>query len=157
MDIHDPYGSLTAAMVALTTHEQLTRGSGRTTTMILAAVDTGGTIVCSSREHRFIQQLVRKEMNPRRQVDVVVADPRSVDDVYRRVRHGPIYFDHAWLADFTEEHLMRQHRELAKVYRQFPSPQHYRSGGMTDYARNQYQINPIGDPWPPFPDMKIKI
>ena len=123
--IFDPYGSLSAALVGMEIHSQSSRGTGRTTQMIQAAVENGGGyIICNSYNKDYIKKLIKHMDGPRQSNRITVIDI-PVNE-YHRIDHyinnGPVYFDHAWLEDLYNFKLMEASNFLSLTWRKYPSP-----------------------------------
>ncbi len=144
MRFYDPYGSLTAALVGLEMHEKMSRGSGRTETMLAAAADTGGNIVCTREAHDRIYRFCR-QVSPGRHRDrltCIAIDPTRPDDLFRHVRQGPVYFDHEWLRQSHLHMIEREGGVLLNFINRFPSPlNNYDRRMSTEARRMGYDVS----------------
>ncbi|MCF8861608.1 hypothetical protein Ab1vBOLIVR2_gp02 [Agrobacterium phage OLIVR2] len=132
MKLFDPYGSLSAAMTGIEVHEKLSRGSGRTQTMLAAAEDTGGVIICTQQAYDGIVRRINSVNRRNDRVRVLVVDPTKPEDIYRKVRHGPIYFDHQWMLEVHEYLIVRTSDLFFQMVQMMPSPDYkHRFDGPT--------------------------
>lgn len=146
--LYDPYGQIAGLRSYLHTSEQISRGTGRSDMVFAAVLKTGGAFIVSHYTYKYFYHLLSSQPpRIRDKVQLVVAEPR-IQDVFRMVRIGPIYFDHTWIADFLQRQLEDMGVDLASVIHRFPSPMEFVSNEQrfdhvsVDLFRQQYMLDP---------------
>lgn len=142
MALFDPYGTLAAAMTGIEVQEKMSRGSGRTQTMIAAACDTGGTIVCTRSAYDHIMNRIPRINRRSDRVKVIPVDPTRPEDIYRAVRHGPVYFDHQFIMEAFEYQVAATSQIFFNVVHRFPSPDYRHDDGWKTRVYPPIQFQP---------------
>lgn len=147
IQLYDPYGQLTAGVIAMQMHHDLNRNSGRTSRMMAAAKETGGIIIANGPAANDIDRHFRRERGtPRDRVKVISVDPRTPEYIMRDVRHGPLYMDHSWLFEVFMQGIIEQSNTLRHIASRYPSPLESFDQRMYDYGMTNPFIKINGVP-----------